>query len=177
MPERIHHLISTNRSLLEQGLELCWRLSASVYSRRLPELGGSIGGHMRHVLEFYECFFRGIRGGCVDYDSRRRDEAIETNPEAAGRAIVEFLKQLEEEPLLHEFGLLQVRMEDAPVELGGDVLLGSTVGRELQVLLSHTTHHYALIGVAMRLQGINVDPQFGVALSTLRFWDSRKAAA
>ncbi|MBI4909751.1 MAG: DinB family protein [Acidobacteria bacterium] len=176
MAERNHHLVEANKTLLEQGLELCRRLSASAYTARMAELGGSIGGHMRHVLEFYECFFRGLQGGCVDYDSRRRDEALEANPEAATQSMLGFLKKLDEEPLLYEYGILRVRMEDAPSQLGGDVFLASSVARELQVLLSHTTHHYALIAVALRLQGIAVPPQFGVASSTLRFWE-RKAVA
>ena len=48
----------------------------------------------------------------------------------------------------------------------------SSVERELQVLLSHTVHHYALIAVALRLHGHPVDEEFGVAPSTLRYWAS-----
>ena len=53
----------------------------------------------------------------------------------------------------------------------------STVERELQVLLSHTVHHYALIAVALRLHGLEVDPEFGVAPSTLRYWQEQRACA
>jgi hypothetical protein len=44
------------------------------------------------------------------------------------------------------------------------------VGRELQYLLSHTIHHYAIIGSILRAQGVEPGPDFGVAPSTLRHW-------
>jgi hypothetical protein len=50
----------------------------------------------------------------------------------------------------------------------------SSIARELQSLLSHTVHHYALIAIALRLQGIEPSAEFGVAPSTLEHW--RKTA-
>ena len=45
--------------------------------------------------------------------------------------------------------------------------------RELQFLVSHTIHHYALIGVLLAAEGFDVSlefPEFGVAPSTLTHW-------
>jgi len=39
-------------------------------------------------------------------------------------------------------------------------------------LLSHTVHHYALISVALKLQGIDPGEEFGIAPSTLRYLKS-----
>src|SRR5262245_51244700 len=50
----------------------------------------------------------------------------------------------------------------------------SSLKRELQFLLSHTTHHYALIALALRSRGFEPGSEFGVAPSTLRHW--RKTA-
>jgi len=44
----------------------------------------------------------------------------------------------------------------------------STVKRELQYLQAHTIHHYALIALILRIQGITPHDEFGVAPSTLR---------
>ena len=44
----------------------------------------------------------------------------------------------------------------------------STVHRELQFILSHTIHHYALISVICQLWGYAVPEGFGVAPSTLK---------
>jgi len=45
----------------------------------------------------------------------------------------------------------------------------SSVSRELQVLSSHTIHHFALIAMTLRLHGVEMDPDFGMAPSTLRY--------
>ena len=38
----------------------------------------------------------------------------------------------------------------------------------MQFLLSHTVHHYALIGAILRLSGVEPPAGFGLAPSTLR---------
>lgn len=45
----------------------------------------------------------------------------------------------------------------------------SSLGRELQLLISHTVHHYAMMALVLRGQGIDPGPEFGVALSTFRY--------
>jgi hypothetical protein len=44
---------------------------------------------------------------------------------------------------------------------------GTSVGRELQFLVSHTVHHYAVIAAMLRPQGVEPGADFGVAPSTL----------
>ena len=51
------------------------------------------------------------------------------------------------------------------------------MSRELQVLSSHTIHHFALIGMTLRAHGVVLDEDFGVALSTLRYRNSKQAAS
>ena len=53
--------------------------------------------------------------------------------------------------------------------------LPSTVGRELEYLFHHMVHHLALIGVYLRSQGVTLADDFGVAPSTIKFWNSSKA--
>jgi len=123
-----------------------------------------VGGHLRHVLEFYECFLDGLERGTVDYDARRRCESLERRRSLAKAAIVSIISRLElvrHRPMDAD---LSVHMEDA--EAG--VLLASSVGRELQALSSHTIHHFALIAMVLRLHGVATEPNFGVAPSTLR---------
>jgi hypothetical protein len=45
----------------------------------------------------------------------------------------------------------------------------SSARRELQFLLSHTVHHYALIAMICRQYGVGVEEDFGVAPSTLKY--------
>ena len=53
----------------------------------------------------------------------------------------------------------------------------SSVERELQFLSSHTVHHYALIAVILRLNGVQPEEGFGVAPSTQRYWKESRACA
>jgi hypothetical protein len=59
----------------------------------------------------------------------------------------------------------------------GDDWLPSTVSRELQALSSHTIHHLALVAIILRLQGIRLDPDFGMSPSTLRHHAASSAEA
>jgi hypothetical protein len=43
----------------------------------------------------------------------------------------------------------------------------TTIKRELQFLVSHTVHHFALIKPMLQREGIVLDEQFGYAPSTL----------
>ena len=80
------------------------------------------------------------------------------------------------EPITHpstiagEALTLSVRLEEAA---GNPQWSPSSIARELQSLKSHTTHHYALIAVLLRLQGIEPHEEFGVSMATIR---QRRAA-
>jgi len=54
-------------------------------------------------------------------------------------------------------------------------LSDSTVRRELQYLQSHTIHHFALISMILRLQGLRPADDFGVAPSTLQYLQKQNA--
>ncbi len=53
----------------------------------------------------------------------------------------------------------------------------SSLRRELHFLLSHTVHHYALIAMILARHGVEVEPDFGVAPSTLRHWARQEQSA
>lgn len=50
----------------------------------------------------------------------------------------------------------------------------SSVKRELQFLVSHTVHHYALIKELLRREGFDPGAEFGVAPSTLQARDQQR---
>jgi hypothetical protein len=132
---------------------------------------------LRHVLEFYQCFVEGLESSHIDYDSRRRDEAIERSRDAACSAIRSVIRILETSRGLREERIIWVRMEDAESTAVRDSFMESSVSRELQVLSSHTVHHFALIAVTLRAHGIYMDPDFGMAPSTLRHLASQAVEA
>lgn len=156
-------LISDNIDALLQAREVLERIDNSMYSLPAPGTNGiRVGGHMRHVLEFYECFLHGTSRGVVDYDARRRSAAVESDRQVAAQRTDELLQELRRMPAIRTELPMHVCAE------GRRLLLASTVGRELQVLLSHTVHHFAMIAVALHAWGIDMGAEFGVASSTLR---------
>lgn len=128
-----------------------------------------VGSHLRHVLEFYECFIQGLPMDRVDYDSRRRDESVENSRYSAAAKICSLIKRLEAVADMRAEAAIGVRLENAI----DATYLRSTIGRELQAISSHTIHHFALIAMTLRMHGYTVDPDFGMSPSTLRYRASR----
>ena len=135
-----------------------------------------VSGHFRHILEFYECFLEGVESGYVDYDGRRRDSSLERSRAAAIHKIDDIINRLQTTRELSGDAAVFVRMEDIDPGEFQDPSLFSSVSRELQVLSSHTIHHFALIAMTLRAHGCDIDRDFGVAPSTLRY-HSEKAAS
>src|SRR5438128_779514 len=72
-------LIEQNAASLRQAIVLLEQIDDETYITSPPSLAPHrVGGHLRHILEFYECFLDGIESSHIDYDARKRDEAVET---------------------------------------------------------------------------------------------------
>jgi uncharacterized damage-inducible protein DinB len=158
-------------AVLQQGAALLEKLDDALYRepRGLPARSG-VGVHFRHCLEFYDNFLAGVAEGRVDYQRRERDPQTETDRDFALTKIAATIDALENLAVTDGAALLLVRVEDA----AADAWCHSSVGRELQALLSHTIHHYALIALMLRLNGIEPEPSFGVAPSTLAYWGGQE---
>ena len=163
-------LIRANCGFLLQGLELLRKHDSNSYTNLDPQTyGSSIGAHMRHVLDHYHSLLAGVESGVVDYDNRPRDQTIERDPIAAIALIESVIEGLEalsgrEDARLNVKVSSSVKDEESHAS--------SSIGRELQFLVSHTVHHYALIAIASRMQGIVPMETFGVAPSTLKYLQS-----
>lgn len=171
-------LINTNIDWLRQALSLVQRLDDDSFVSSPRGLAPHrVGSHLRHVLEFYECFLDGVESAHIDYDARKRDESVETNRRHAAERIRSVLRRLEEDPLIRKDSIVFVRLENAEEANLQDPYLFSSVSRELQALSSHTIHHFALIAVTLRAHGLEADPEFGMSPSTLRFRAERALAS
>ncbi len=175
---RRRFLIEINQTWLRQALALAERLDDAVYTASPNGLEPHrAGAHLRHVLEFYSCFLGGVERGLVDYDARRRETAIESSTRAAAERIREIMRALSRLEASHEDSRMFVRMEDADAAEVTAPWLKSSVNRELQVLSSHTIHHFALISMTLRALGVDMDATFGVAPSTLSYHARKQSAA
>ncbi len=165
--------IRANLVVIRQGITLLADLGAERYTPRLPLCyNASVGGHTRHIIEHYRSFLQGLEAGEIDYENRPRDSLIEHDVTYASDLLESICAQLSElGGKLSNRGLL-LCAETTP-----GIATITSVMRELEFLLSHTIHHYALVAVMARLQGCEPEPSFGVAPSTLKYQQKQAACA
>jgi hypothetical protein len=125
-----------------------------------------IGAQLRHVIEHYQCFLEGLPAGRIDYDSRRRDPVLEASRRRAAEAIAELAVGLGRVPANSAGRAVAVQMQCHPDHHRTN-WTDSSVGRELQFLVSHSVHHFALIKLLLAGDGLTLDPEFGTAPSTV----------
>ena len=148
--------------------ELLNGLTDEQYCRKHELLNNSsIGQHVRHILEFYQCVFNGIETKTINYDSRKRDLELETGRTNAISAVSEIINRLEE--IKSDFNISFVADYSSAVNKES-ITIPSSFYRELAYNLEHSIHHQALIKVAiteMQLTSLLTDT-FGYAPSTIR---------
>jgi uncharacterized damage-inducible protein DinB len=164
-------LIQANISLLNQATSLIQNVSDEHFTQfPAPAFQAGVGTHVRHCLDFYIAFFAGLEAKRIDYDARKRDPKIERDRSYACEKIGAVTAQLQSLTNLDNRVELQIKVNDTTHGTLGK----SSVSRELQALIEHTIHHYALIAVLLRLQGYTPPPDFGVAPSTWLHWQSHQ---
>jgi uncharacterized damage-inducible protein DinB len=141
------------------------RLEQDQYNYPCKNLSGNtIGQHVRHVIEMFQCLDKGWFTGEVDYEKRIRDRRIETDRFFA----VDLLEEI----------TLQISKEDKSLSLltyydehrTEPEKINTNYYREIAYNLEHTIHHMALIRIGLRELGdIAVDDSYGVASSTLKY--------
>lgn len=166
-------LHSSAKELLAQIDHVIALCNEEDFSKPLPELSGAtFGQHIRHTLEFFICLFDARSEKNVNYDQRKHDELIETDPKLSQRvirSIIEFLDNNQEDfELVFEANYSR--------EEGMELAMKSSFYRELAYTIEHAIHHMALLKVAVRqsLSYILLPEHFGVASSTIRFKTAQK---
>lgn len=161
-------VIRQNLAQLEKLEALLKQIDQRLYSEEIPVLGNaSLGMHVRHILEFYICLKQGLESGEVNYDGRKRDAALESDPVTAVDAIERiagFLRNCEEDRPLQLYSSVEIAPEYETIRFQ------SSLYRELHYNQEHAIHHMAMIRMALRLCGKEslADHDFGIAPSTLK---------
>lgn len=153
--------------VFDQLKDIVSRLSVQHYC--MPQVvlsGSSVGQHIRHILEFYQCLEKGYNIEKVNYDLRERNQILEQYPEIAIESLDHFLcfmKKCDPEKRIR-LCFSYSSESDKPNEIT------TTVERELLYNLEHSIHHMAIIKIGiLQLQPDFTFPEnFGVASSTVR---------
>lgn len=173
----INTLAVDNIRYLEQAVHLLQSISDEGYAQPAPmKLGSSVGAHLRHCLDHYDNFLVGIAAGRIDYDARRRELQLEQSRAAAIAKLGQLIAGLKSVAGQSD-AKLTVKMDCGDNEAEATWWTDSSVRRELQFLISHTVHHYAIIKMVLTASGVSVGPDFGIAPSTLRYHQGATACA
>lgn len=153
---------------LQSLLRFLDQVDQPTYSKPLDVFNGSsLGGHTRHIIEFYHCLIKNYNLGVINYDLRERDKNIENDPELAAVAVQNIIAELQKVNLDEK---VELRMSYDTQNNSFDTVV-SNVKREVVYNLEHTIHHMALIkiGVKVAAPQIELENEFGVAPSTIKF--------
>ncbi|HVD97884.1 MAG TPA: hypothetical protein VNB90_06740 [Cytophagaceae bacterium] len=156
-------LIGQTRAVLNQLSEAINLLEHAEYKKPLDILSGStLGQHVRHVIEFYQCMLKGYETGVINYDLRVRDKMIEESREFALQCIHKIMYDLTIVAQSKTI-ILEVAYEETTA-------LPTTFERELVYNIEHAIHHMALlkIGIKEVNAALTLPAEFGVAASTIR---------
>lgn len=171
-------LVEGCRYCLTQCDLLLGMVSAEDFAR--ANNGASVGTHLRHVFDRFQCFFNGLPTAHIDYDARKRDPAIAISLDAAAFALAATANRVEaiasntgnntgnNTGENHHSGY-NLTVRESVRYPGPAVTVGSTVERELMGLITHATHHLAIIAVLVKQMGYVVDEDFGKAPSTIHY--------
>ncbi|WP_100657824.1 DinB family protein [Alteromonas flava] len=167
-------MLKSHTEVLEQALEIISTMTVEEYQQVLsPHFSGSIGQHIRHIIDHYLALEQGALLGHVDYNQRHRASNIERCKQeatAAIQAIVTWLHGLEPSALGR-----QIVIESEVSVIGTQSEQGvSTLGREIMFVSSHAIHHYSLIAIIRSLQGGVVPELFGYAPATISYINHRE---
>lgn len=147
---------------LEELSELIHQLPLGLYSELSPVFRtASIGQHVRHILELFECLISQYDSGEINYDLRKRDLKLENDPVFA----LEKIREIQSKINLPDKDLLLFPDQNPKTEG-----IQTTYFRELLYNLEHCVHHQALIRLACHaIPGIFISENFGVAKSTQNY--------
>lgn len=146
-----------------QCVECVERMSAVQFTHA-ADGHSSIGTHLRHVIEYFQCFLRGMEHGVVDYDARPRDAQLELDPHYTIMTLKALISKCASVTL--DRTVLEVK-ESISTSAAPFVMVASTREREAVFLVSHLTHHLGMIKLLAERQHIMLGADIGKAAATL----------
>ena len=157
--------VAALRGRLEDLMTLVLTLPVDAYSARSSRVSGSVGEHVRHVLDHVSSLVAASSSCALSYDHRTRGTGIETEPSVAVREMMRLdaaLERWSERSLDEPVNVVAMMSAD-----GQEVTGWSTFARELAFVMSHTVHHQAIVALLLEQLGVqSPSERFGYAPST-----------
>lgn len=144
---------------LHRGIQLLNCISDDEYNNAtIAPYYSSIGVHMRHILDVFDCVLNGMESGNINLINRKRNELAENYTQhgiAYFEEILRRLKSLENA----DFNKIVLVTDDLGL---GIVSANYTLGGILIQAHSHAIHHFASVGYVISQLGIELpDVDFG----------------
>ncbi|MCB0408938.1 MAG: DinB family protein [Flavobacteriales bacterium] len=156
------------QSNLKEIKHLLEQINKNSYIQPLTYLSGSsIGQHVRHILEFYQCLIASQKTGIVNYDARLRNLQIEMDVNYSIDVIRQLVNEIDEIDLNQSLNL----EGNFAHQDNSQTSISTSFDRELAYCLEHSIHHQALIKVGLKEMEIDhlINQNFGVAPATIRY--------
>jgi len=144
---------------LLRGVKLLNTITDKQYSdKSVGPYYSSIGGHMRHILDIFDCIFEGLPSKKIDLAARKRNELAEKYTLHGLLYFETIIEKLRALKFCNYNEIVEVRDD-----LGmGEVVVNYTVASALIQAHSHAIHHFASIGFIISKLGIDLpDRDFG----------------
>lgn len=152
-------MLQTLEENLRRGEKLLNSVTDAQYKDgNTPPYFSSVGCHVRHILDVYQCVFRGLSHGVVDLTARDRNFYYEESAAAGLDYLHEIIGQLRSLKAtdMNQILLVKDNLGDGIVEVQ------YTLASLLMQAHSHTIHHFAIIGFLVHSLGIELpDADFG----------------
>ncbi|MFL1013525.1 hypothetical protein [Flavisericum labens] len=148
---------STLKTLQKAQVVLNSLSNEELCNSSVPPYHSSIGTHIRHILDFYDCIFNLSFENKIDLTARSRNRNVESNCDCAK----DYLDVIMEKLNSASFNINDTVLVVDDLGLGKTEIL-YTYGSLLAQANSHTIHHYAIINYIFDSLSIEIaDSDFG----------------
>lgn len=152
-------IISSINHTLNSAVALLDAIDSKTYQdTSIGPYFSSIGSHIRHTLDFFDCIITGLDTNDIDLTARKRDEVLSTDKEVAKQHIYNLQETLTSYVDVNTDYLIHVTDNMGK----GKVTVNYTLDSILCHANSHAIHHYAVIGYILDQLGVTIKiPGFG----------------
>ena len=151
-------IIQSNLKTLQKTRVLLSNLSNEDLSNNsVSPYYSSLGSHIRHILDFYDCILSMNSNKRIDLTARKRNNEVECNCEDAARYL---------DVIIDKLGNIDYQADEKVFvvdDLGlGKIDMQYTLEAVFSQANSHAIHHYAIMNYILDNLGISVnDSEFG----------------